>query len=143
AHAANSMRLEKGYRAWGSDLTTERSPLEAGLARFVRNREHPRWQAVSDRANDWEMVLIEILSDTAHPFHAHGLWQAGRCVGMVSSAAFGHRCGKSLALAWLRDRAARSGLELDILGRRVPARILDRPPFDPDDLRLRHGGEPI
>ena len=36
AYAANSMRLEKGYRAWGSDLTTERSPIEAGLAQFVK-----------------------------------------------------------------------------------------------------------
>ena len=46
AYAANSMRLEKGYRGWGSDLTTERSPLDTGIAPFVRKEfapgSHPR-----------------------------------------------------------------------------------------------------
>ena len=77
----------------------------------------------------------------AYPYYAHGLWQGERSVGVVTSAAFGHRTGKSLALAYLRDKTARANLEVDVLGQRVPATILDRPPFDPDNQRLRFGGE--
>ncbi|MEM9043604.1 MAG: FAD-dependent oxidoreductase [Pseudomonadota bacterium] len=139
-YAANSMRLEKGYRAWGSDLTTERSPIESGLSAFLKSPGSTGQTAVEGRANDWEMVLLEILSDQAHPFYAHGLWQDGHSVGIITSAAFGHRTQKSLALAYLRDRTARDRLEADFLGRRVPAQILDHPPFDPTNTRLRKGG---
>ncbi len=134
-YAANAMRLEKGYRAWGSDLTTERSPIEAGLNAFVKRP----CDAVTARPNDWEMLLLEIQSPDVHPFYAHGLWQGDRSVGIVTSAAHGHRTGMVLALAYLRDRIARNDLTVDILGQRIPARILDRPPFDPDNIRLREG----
>jgi len=133
AYAANGMRLEKGYRAWGSDLTTERSLTEAGLGAFIRE-EGP---AGTDRAQAWDMVLLEIHSDSAHPFYAHGVWQGGRSVGIVTSAAFGHRVGKMLALAYLRDKNARTGLSIDVLGARLPVTILDRPPFDPENSRLK------
>ncbi len=137
AYAANAMRLEKGYRAWGSDLTTERSPIEAGLTAFVKS-DAP---ALDARHNEWEMVLLDI-TGTSCPFYAHGVWSGGRSVGIVTSAAYGHRTGKTLALAYLRDRTARSGLEVEILGERHAATILDHPPFDPNNTRLRTAGEP-
>ncbi|MEM9498615.1 MAG: FAD-dependent oxidoreductase [Pseudomonadota bacterium] len=142
AYAANAMRLEKGYRAWGSDLTTERSPVEAGLTAFV-HPEDPAQQAILQaRPNDWDMVLLEIaVPDTVHPFYAHSLWRSADCVGIVTSAAFGHRTGKMLALAYLRDPTARDCLEVEILGRRYAAGILDRPPYDPENKRLRSGGD--
>ena len=140
-YAANSMRLEKGYRGWGSDLTTERSPIESGLQPFLKNRDGATWKAVEARANDWEMVLIEVLSDDVYPYYAHGLWQGEHSVGIVTSAAYGHRSGKSLALAYLRDASARSDLTVDVQGWRCPVKILDRPPFDPDNARLRGQGD--
>ncbi len=136
AYAANAMRLEKGYRAWGSDLTSERSPREAGLGSFIK-QDCP---AVDNRPNDWDMVLLEIHSDRAHPFYGHGLWHGAHCVGIVTSAAFGHRCGKMLALAYLRDASARDNLTLEVLGEQLPVSILERPPFDPDNHRLRETG---
>ncbi len=141
-YAANSMRLEKGYRGWGSELTTERSPLEAGLKAFVKPNGPAMKEAIKARANDWEMVLIEILANDVYPFYAHTLWQGNRAVGIVTSAAFGHRTVKSLALAYLRDPQARTGLEIGILGQRHKAQILDRPPYDPSNNRLRTGGAP-
>lgn len=140
-YAANAMRMEKGYRGWGSELTTERSPIEAGLKPFLRNLDGAGWNAVEARANDWEMVLIEVLSDAEYPYYAHGLWQGDRSVGIVTSAAFGHRTGKSLALAYLRDATARNDLTVDVLGQRCPVNILERPPFDPDNTRLRGQGD--
>ncbi len=136
AYAANSMRLEKGYRGWGSDLTTERSPLEAGLTAFVR----PTLRNALVRETSWDMVLLEIAAGEADPFHAHTLWQDGRPVGIVTSGAYGHRTGKVLALAYLQEAPAREGLTVSILGQHRAATILRQPPFDPENTRLKTRG---
>ena len=155
AYAMNSMRLEKGYRAWGADLSTERTPIEAGLGHLVRTegREFTGRAALLARdasADAWRMVLLSIVPDAdADPFHTHTVWKGGRPVGIVTSGAPGHRTGTVLALAYLRPEAAQAdahgadgALEVSILGRRCPARVLDAPPYDPVDARLRGGAEP-
>ena len=143
AYAANAMRLEKGYPAWGADLTTERAPTEAGLHRFVKTcgRDFPGRDALHARASGWAMVLLDIESDDVDPFYAHTVWHKDRPVGIVTSGAYGHRTGKALALAYLRDPSAQSGLSVDILGQRHAATVLNRPPYDPDNARLRTQGE--
>ncbi len=135
AYAANSMRLEKGYRGWGSDLTTERSPLEAGLTPFVRKD----LRAQLARENAWEMVLLEIEADEVDPFYAHTIWRDGQPVGIATSGAYGHRTGKVLAMAYLRDATARDGLTISILGQHRTATILPQAPFDPSNSRLTAG----
>ena len=140
AYAANSMRLEKGYRGWGMDLTTERSPLETGLAYLARpeGRSFVGRDAMLARAPNWDMVLLDIDTDGGvEPFYSHTVFAAGRPVGVVTSGAFGHRVRKSLALAFLRDPSARDGLSVKMLGRQCPARILDKPPYDPHNLKLK------
>ncbi len=143
AFAANSMRLEKGYRTWGADLTTERSPIEAGLGAFMRTGEHDFLgkAGLASRTKDWEMVLLEIEAGEVDPFHSHTLWQNELPVGFVTSGDYGHRTGKTLALGYLRDPAARGELRISILGERRYATILDQPPFDPENLRPRAIGE--
>ena len=173
AYALNSLRLEKGYRAWGADLTTERTPLEAGLDHLVRTegrgftgREALLARAASPSA--WRMALLSIEPDSdADPFYTHTVWRDRRAIGIVTSAAPGHRTGTTLALAYLRPEAGsgerrvladagrparmdghdampESGgnagggaLEISILGRRRPARVLAEPPCDPANTRLR------
>ena len=149
AYAMNSLRLEKGYRAWGADLTTERTPIEAGLDHLVRaeGREFTGRDALLTRAaspDAWRMVLLSIepVGD-ADPFYAHAVWCRDQAIGIVTSGAPGHRTGTVLALAYLRSEAGASGygddraLEVSILGRRCPARVLDAPPYDPTNARLR------
>ncbi len=133
AYAANSMRLEKGYRAWGSDLTTERSPLDAGLTPFVRK------DLRNTLRQEWDMVLLEIEAGEVDPFYAHTLWHREHPVGIITSGAYGHRTGKVLALAYLRDPTARENLTVSILGQHRRATILPRPPYDPDNTRLKAG----
>ncbi|MEM9031179.1 MAG: glycine cleavage T C-terminal barrel domain-containing protein, partial [Pseudomonadota bacterium] len=131
AFAANAMRLEKGYAAWGADLTTERSPLEAGLGAFVR-------EGVGLMRKDaWRLVLLEIVPGEVDPFYAHTVWQDGRAVGIVTSGAHGHRTGKTLAFAYMRDASARDGLTVSLLGEHRAAFVLDEVPYDPGNLRLR------
>lgn len=143
SYAMNAMRLEKGYPAWGADFTTERTPAETGMGFLVKpDHDFPGREALLARMADparWEMVLLETDPGESEPYYAHSLWQGAAPVGIVTSAATGHRTGKVLALAYLRDRTARDGLEVEILGTRRKVRILDRPPFDPDNLRLRSG----
>lgn len=140
AYAANSMRLEKGYRSWGSDLTSERSPLEAGLSAFVRQplRAELARDGVPDPA--WEMVLLEVAAGDVDPFYAHTVWQDGAAVGIATSGAYGHRTGRVLALAYLRDPTAREGLTISVLGRHRAAKILPEAPYDPNNLRLKCRG---
>ena len=141
AYAANAMRLEKGYRGWGADLTTERTPLESGLDYLVRSagREFTGRDAMLARQADaaWDMVLLEIEPGEVDPFYAHPVLQGDREVGVVTSGAYGHRTGKVLALAYLRDRTARDGLSISILGQPRAARILSRPPYDPGNEKLK------
>ena len=83
AYALNSLRLEKGYRAWGADLTTERTPLEAGLDHLVRagGRGFTGREALLARAESpsaWRMVLLSIEPDgDADPFYTHTVWRDG------------------------------------------------------------------
>ena len=156
AYAMNSMRLEKGYRAWGADLTSERTPIEAGLGYLVRTegREFTGRDALLARAGGadaWRMVLLSIEPDAdADPFDTHTVWRGGQAVGIVTSGAPGHRTGTVLALAYLRPEpteadslGADGGLEVSILGRRCRARVLDAPPYDATNGRLRGGAGPF
>lgn len=140
AYAANSMRLEKGYRAWGADLTTERTPLETGLAAFVKTegRNFIGRDAMLAKANPWDMVLLDIDASDVDPFYAHAVYADGDPVGVVTSGAHGHRTGKTLALTFLRKPQVREGLQVKILGRMRAARVLDTPPHDPLNTRLKH-----
>ncbi|MEO0370463.1 MAG: FAD-dependent oxidoreductase, partial [Pseudomonadota bacterium] len=131
AFAANAMRLEKGYPAWGADLTTERSPLEAGLGAFVRE------SVGLMRKDPWRLVLLEVVPGEVDPFYAHTVWQGDRPVGIVTSGAHGHRTGKTLAMAYLRDPGAKEGLSVSLLGEKRAAVILEEVPYDPGNLRLK------
>ncbi|MEZ5771085.1 MAG: glycine cleavage T C-terminal barrel domain-containing protein, partial [Defluviimonas denitrificans] len=142
AYAMNSMRIEKGYRAWGADFTTERSPAETGAGPMIRpegrgfvGREALlRRMAAEDR---WDMVLLEVDTDSVDPFYSHAVLHDGKPVGIVTSGTYGHRTGQTLALAYLRQRDLRDGLTVEILGRPRPARVLDTPPYDPTNERMK------
>ena len=126
AFAMNSMRLEMGYRAWGADLTTERTPLEAGLKRFVKteDRDFIGRQGMLEKNNDWSMHLLELEDSEFDPFYMHTVFRDDEPVGIVTSAAFGHRINRAIGLAYFR-RPVALGEELLVLvpGRKVPARI--------------------
>lgn len=141
AFAADSMRLEKGYRGWGADLTTERTPLEAGLDRFVDTKERKflglsELQERATRDDQWTMVLLEIEPGNFDPFYAHPVFDGDALIGIVTSARHGFRTGKALALAYLRQEPT-GPLSVEILGVRRSATRLTKPPFDPSNARLR------
>lgn len=144
AYATNALRLEKAYRAWGSDLTTERTPYESGLAQFVKTtgREFVGRDGLlsrAERTDQWCMHLLELEESACDPFYAHTVLEGDQPVGMVTSGAWGHGVNKPLALAYFRKMPSKpDDLNALILGERVPCRILREAPYDPLNTRLKN-----
>ena len=145
AFAIDSMRLEKGYRAWGLDLTTERTPIEAGLDHLARleNRVFIGRESLLRRKHSedsWCMKLLELETDgVVDPFYLHPVYQGKCVVGIVTSGAYGHRTRKSLALAYFTKPGLveNNQFEVEIIGKRYAATVLSNPPYDPTNSRLR------
>ncbi|PBB89012.1 dimethylglycine dehydrogenase [Mesorhizobium sp. WSM3864] len=141
-YALNFMRLEKGYRGWGADLTTERTPLESGLSALVKadGRLFIGREAMLERqkAHPWRMALLQIEDDGERlPFYSHAVLREGRPVGVVTSGGYGFRTNKVLALAYLRPGISEREFGVSILGKELAARELQEAPYDPRNLRLR------
>lgn len=76
------------------------------------------------RDERWRMRLLEFDNGDVDPFYAHPLFAGGAAIGIVSSGIWGQRLQKAIGLAWLRQPVTEgAGLEVEILGRRVGARI--------------------
>jgi dimethylglycine dehydrogenase len=84
-------------------------------------------------------VLIAIDSPAADAGGYEPIWRGTKRVGFVTSGAYGHHVGLSIALAYLARDEIEAGepLEVSIIGERRPARLLSEPPFDPTGARLR------
>ncbi|MAU52977.1 MAG: hypothetical protein CMN17_11545 [Roseovarius sp.] len=144
SRALMSLRLEKGYGSWGRDYSPEYWPQECGLAGLIRADKdflnHDGWRAIAGHPARERMVLLEI--DTVEADASGGepiFLPDGTPAGQVSSGGYGHTVGRSLALAYLKAGLAQPGtaLEVWLLGRPHGARVLERPPFDPEGLRQR------
>ena len=143
--ALDSMRMEKGYRLWGADLSPDRTPFEAGLERFVRldKGDFIGRDALLRQREVGVAQRLACLTVDAGEAIPHGdepvLDGEGRVVGYVSAAEYGHVVGATIALAYLPSALAEPGttLAVDTLGERRGATVVPTPLFDPDDTRLR------
>jgi dimethylglycine dehydrogenase len=143
--ALNSLRLEKGYRAWKGDLSTDYTVLQGGLERFVK-WEKPDFHgkaallAEKQRGVSKRFVTLTIDAGENDAPYMSTLWHDGAVVGETTSGGWGHRIGKSIALGMLRADLAVPGtaLDVEIFGKRYAARVEpDAPLFDPLNERLR------
>ena len=142
-YATDSMRLEKGFRHWKADLITEFNPLEANLGRFVRwDKEfvgRDALAAAQKRPPRRSFVALEIAYREAPAHPGDSVVLEGRVVGTVSSAAWGHRVGKNLALAYVEPSCSTlgTGLGVEILGQAQPALVCAEAQYDPSFTRVR------
>jgi len=149
-YAMDSLRLEKAYRAWGRELTTDDTPLEAGLGFAVRlDKAVPflgREALLRQRQERLSKRLLSFVLDdpAALPWGDEPIHADGRIVGSVTSASYGHTVGRGVALGYVRhpdgvDEAFASGsaFEIEIAGDRFSARASLRPPYDPESLRVK------
>ena len=140
SRALASLRIEKGYGSWGREYSPEYWPQESGLDRLVKLDKGPflnsgAYQAVAGRAPRDRMVMIEIEAVEADATGGEPVFLPdGTPLGQVSSGAYGYSVGKSLALGYVK---AGDEVSVAVLGRPHRGWLLERPPFDPEGLRLR------
>ncbi|MFI0821191.1 FAD-dependent oxidoreductase [Streptomyces sp. NPDC021098] len=141
--AFNSLRLEKGYRSFGHDMTYEHDPYEAGVGFAVkRDKDDFIGKAALERRaeNVTRRLTCLTIDDPRDVVMGHEpVYDGDRPVGYVTSAAYGYTIGKGIAYAWLPAELATPGRTLHIgyFGRRVPAAVAEEPLFDPSMRRLR------
>ncbi|MBV9345450.1 MAG: FAD-dependent oxidoreductase, partial [Gammaproteobacteria bacterium] len=144
--AMESLRMEKSYRMWGSDMTPDYTPFEASLDRFVRmnkgdfvGRTALQKQLEAGVPNRFITLEVHGVAD-ADPLGNEPLFDsAGQMIGRATSGYYGHHLRKSLAIGYVRAQFAEPGtpLAIEILGERKRATVLRESPHDPDNLELR------
>ncbi|MBL4806516.1 MAG: FAD-dependent oxidoreductase [Rhodobacteraceae bacterium] len=145
-YALNSLRLEKGYRTWKADLSTDYSALESGLERFIRlekPQDFPGKSALQAEQKSGvckRFVTLIVDARTADAPYMSTLWHDGQVVGETTSGGWGHRIDASIALGMLRADLAVAGtkIEVEIYGQRCAATVQpDQPLWDPKNERIR------
>jgi glycine cleavage system aminomethyltransferase T/glycine/D-amino acid oxidase-like deaminating enzyme len=143
--AQTSMRIEKQFLSYGHDVDTDMSPLQAGLAFSVAWETDFTGRAAllaqRDVPTDKRIVtLLFEADDSISPLGNEPVYHEGQVAGKTTSAAWGYRVGRPLALADMSLSAARrdgAAVEVDIAGARVPAKVLDGAAFDARGTRMR------
>ena len=147
-HAMDSCRIEKAFRHFGHDITSEDHVLEAGLG-FAVKTDKPdfigRDAVLAKRAAGLERRLVQFLLTDPAPmlFHNEPILRDGQVVGYLTSGAYGHVLGSAVGLGYVpckgesADDVLASRYEIDVAGTRVAARASLRPLYDPAGARVR------
>jgi 4-methylaminobutanoate oxidase (formaldehyde-forming) len=149
-YAINSLRVEKGYRAWGADITTDDTPVEAGLGFAVAwDKTVPflgREALLAQRAAGvGRKRMVSIVLDDAEPVLWGGerFFRDGATAGFTTSGAYGHTVGAAVALGYVHaeepvtpEYLSAARWEVDVAGALVPAHVTLTPPYDPQRTRI-------
>ncbi len=148
-YALDSLRLEKGYRAWGRELTPDDTPWEAGLGFTVR-LDKPEFVgraallAQRERGIARRLLLFALQDPEAVAWGDEPILRGGRLVGTLTSAAHGHTVGRPVGLGYVAcapgapPESLLSGrYDIDVAGVLVPATVSVRAWHDPAGARLR------
>lgn len=143
-YATESMRLEKGYRHWKADLITEFNPFESSLEPFVK-LDKPDFigksalLAARDKPLRKKFVSMTIDCDFASAHPGASILMDDAVVGTVTSAAWGHRTGKNIAMGFVDPARAETGtnLQVEIIGQPYPAKICLPCLYDPTNTRTQ------
>ena len=144
-YALDSMRLEKGYRTWKGDLSTDYSLVQADLGRFIKldkPQDFPGKTAIQTEIQagpSKRFVHLEVDAGECDAPYMSTLWAGDEIVGETTSGGWGYRSEKSLALAMLKSELAEPGteIEVDIYGERRKATVMSGPAWDPKNERIR------
>ncbi|WP_299859733.1 FAD-dependent oxidoreductase [uncultured Roseobacter sp.] len=144
--ALNSMRIEKGYRSWKGDLSTDYSLLEGGMERFIRFDKPQDFigkaALLSEKQQGVKKQFVTLTVDAGDqdaPYMSP-LFVGDEVVGETTSGDWGYRINKSVALGMLRKDLTEPGteIEVEIYGKRCKATVQpDQPLWDPENERIR------
>jgi 4-methylaminobutanoate oxidase (formaldehyde-forming) len=138
--AIDSLRLEKGYRVWGADVTPDETPYEAGLGFCVKLDKEFVGRAALDGGEPRRRLSCLVLDDPrAVALGNEPVRAEGRVVGRVTSGGYGYTVGRSIAYAQLPAEHADVGtrVAVDVFGDWVEAEVAAEPLFDPEGARVR------
>ena len=144
-YAVNSMRMEKAYRGWGSELTGEISLVEAGMDRFFNVKKKNNFfgaKALQEKVQsgvDIKLVYLDVDADNADAMGNEPIYHKNKIVGVTTSGSYGFRVKKSLAFGYVKSDLMNAGSELEIAiqGQRRKAKILDSAVYDQDNQKLK------
>jgi len=147
--AIESCRLEKGYRAWGSDIGPDHTPIEAGLGWAVKSNSgiafRGREAIAAQRAEGVGKRLAAFTVDPAVVLLGREtIYRDGERVGWLTSGGFGYTIGRSIGYGYVRNAAGVSAdwvlsgsYELEVAGERVAATVSLKPLYDPANERVK------
>jgi 4-methylaminobutanoate oxidase (formaldehyde-forming) len=140
------MRLEKGYRVWGRDITSETNPYEAGLGFCVKLDKPGGFEGrealleVKKQGPSRRLRALVLDDPSAIVSGSEAVRVADRVVGRVTSGGFGYTVGASIAYAYLPVERAAAGtaVAIELFGEWVTGAVAREPLFDPSNDRV-HG----
>ncbi len=144
-YAMDSLRVDKCYRGWKSDLENGYSPLEASLDRFVdaKKADFVGREAIANEiargpAQRFVPLVFDDDGDAEAPYCAQ-VFQGDENIGLTTSGVWSHTLKKSVALAYVRTAMAEPGtrVQVNVLGTLRTATVHKEPLYDPTNLRLR------
>ena len=142
--ALEPMRMEKGYAALMTELTSEYTPFEAGLDRFVnlnKGEFNGRDALVAQKETGLKrrLVMFEVDTTDRDAMGNEPVYLDEKLIGEVTSGTYGYRVSKSLVMAYVSADVAASAeaFEIEVLGDRAAARLIAMPPFDPKNERIK------
>ena len=142
-YAMNSLRLEKAYKGWGTELTTEISLVEAGMLRFARKSGgYIGFDVIERKKTEGvpiHLVYCEVDADDTDPMGNEPVLDGDTIIGVTTSGGYGHVVQKSLAFAYVSSGYESPGTTFDIriLGERRKATVLAKAVWDPANERLK------
>lgn len=141
--AVESMRMEKGYLHWKSELITEFNPFEAGLDRFVNmDKDFIGKTALSAQASSGlrqQLVMLDIDSTTVPAHGGSSVMLDDKVIGTVTAGVWGYRIKRNLAFAYIDPKYAAIGSQMtvDMLGDRVKATVTQRTLYDATNANMK------
>ena len=140
--AIDSLRLEKGYRVWGSDITPDETPYEAGLGFAVKldKSDFIGREALLERSEPTRRLACLVLDDArAVVLGSEPVRVDGAIAGRVTSGGYGYTVERSIAYAYVPAAEATPGrpVEVEIFGEWVEGEVVAEPLFDPGGQRIR------
>jgi dimethylglycine dehydrogenase len=144
-NALLSMRIEKSFGIWSREFTQAYTPGETGLDRWIdfgRKGFIGRDAALKEREQGSarrRLVTLDVAATNADAGGYEPIWHDGKRVGFVTSGAYGHTLGKSIAMALVdkEHAAVGSDLSVHIVGEERRARVIAPSPHDPNGGRMR------
>ncbi|PRI10652.1 GcvT family protein [Leucobacter massiliensis] len=140
--AFGALRLEKGYRSWGTDVTTEHEPVQAGLGFAVKKGKEDFVGAAALEARaaaaTTRLRCLTVDDGVTVVMGKEPVYVGDEVRGYVTSAAYGFTLRTPIAYAWLPSELAEGDrVEIEYFGKRVPATVAAEPLYDPGMSRLR------